>query len=73
VFEIGFSKDDLKRAVWTFIQGFGAVLILSAADLIQSGEDWTTTTFWLSLVVGAIAAGISAVKNLVLADSSALK
>lgn len=52
-------KDILIRAIKTFIQGFlGALVVtLQAADL-------TDETVIKSLLIGAIAGGISAVMNL---------
>jgi hypothetical protein len=49
-------KDILIRMIKTFIQGFLATLVVS----IQSGEPEITK----SIIIGAIAGGISAVMNL---------
>lgn len=51
-------KDILVRMIKTFIQGFFATLVVS----IQNGEVEVTK----SILVGAIAGGISAVMNLVI-------
>ena len=51
-------KDILVRMIKTFIQGFFATLVVS----IQNGEIEVTK----SILVGAIAGGISAVMNLII-------
>lgn len=51
-------KDIVVRCIKTFIQGFLATLVVS----IQSGEVEITK----SIVIGALAGGISAVMNLVI-------
>jgi hypothetical protein len=76
MFGISFTKDDLKRAVWTFLQAFVVVFAAGLSDLLDAfkadGLDAGTSAA-VALVVAAIAAGLSALKNLVLADTSALK
>lgn len=62
---LGFNRDDLSRVVWTFIQAGVAFAAVQAA----LGHDVTGK----AVVIGAVAAGISAVKNFVLADGSQLK
>lgn len=61
---LGFTRDDLAKVVWTFIQAAAAFYALQTA--LGKSTDKT-------LVIGAIAAGISAVKNFVLSDESKLK
>lgn len=76
MFNIGFTKDDLKRAAWTFVQAFLVVFFAGLNDLLDAfkagGLDATASAV-LALVVGALAAGVSALKNLFLADGSSLK
>lgn len=69
MFEFSFTSDDLKRVAWTFVQAALAVLLAGALNWVNSGEVFD----WKALVVGALAAGISAVKNFVLSNDSALK
>lgn len=65
--QIGFTVKDLIRAVWVFI--FGAVGFVMAVQLDIIGGD----PDWRAIGLGALAAGLSAVKNLVLADGTTLK
>lgn len=52
-------KDILIRAIKTFIQGF-----LGALAVTLPNTDFSDTTIMKSLLIGAVAAGISAVMNL---------
>lgn len=61
---IGFGKRDLVRAVWSFV--FAALAYVATVQP-------TTSDAWKPALAGAIAAGLSAVKNLVLADGSTVK
>ena len=74
MFGISFTKDDLKRVVWTFVQAFlGAVAVALAAQT-QLPNSWSgAKQVALAVAVAGVAAGVSAVKNLVLADGSTLK
>lgn len=76
MFGISFTKDDVKRAVWTAIQAFLAVFLLGLTDVFEAfkagGLDGAEAA-GLALVGAAVAAGFSALKNLVLADDSAIK
>jgi drug/metabolite transporter (DMT)-like permease len=73
VFNLGFTKDDLKRVAWTALQAFiGAVLVL-APGVFQAPNWETAKTLGVAALVAGVAAAFSAVKNLVLSDGSALK
>lgn len=52
-------KDIGIRAVKTFIQGF-----LGALAITLPNSDFSDTTILKSIIVGAVAAGISAVMNM---------
>lgn len=52
-------KDILIRAVKTFFQGF-----LGALAVTLPSTDFTDTTIMKSLLIGAVAGGISAVMNM---------
>ena len=65
---LGLSYTDWRRIFWTFIQAALGFALAAAAGWV-GGDAWT----WKTLLVGALAAGFSAVKNFVLADDSALK
>lgn len=54
-------KDILIRAFKTFIQGFLAVLVVELPNINLADEE-----FVKSLIIGAVAGGISAVMNLVI-------
>lgn len=54
-------KDILIRALKTFIQGFLGALVVSLPN-----ADLTNVTVLKSLIIGAVAAGISAVMNSVI-------
>lgn len=62
-------RDVAVRAVWTFIQSFLAVVLLTSdafIDLIFKG-DWTG--LWaliISTSIAGLAAGLSAIKSIVL-------
>jgi hypothetical protein len=76
MFGISFTLDDFKRVLWTAAQAFVAVLALGLTDVLNafkgSGLEGAKAV-GLALIGAAIAAAISAVKNLILADGSALK
>ena len=56
-------KDITIRALKTFIQGF-----LGALAITLPNSDFTSTEVIKSLLIGAIAGGISAVMNLVISS-----
>lgn len=66
--DVGLGYKDWARIAWTFVQGFLAYAVLATANYVP-GDFFD----WRAVVVGAVAAGFSAVKNLVLADTSPLK
>ncbi len=68
MFSVGFNASDLRRVLWTFLLAVGAYAIAQASGWVSGGK-----AEWPALVVGALAAGGSAVKNLVLSDGSSLK
>jgi hypothetical protein len=71
---LSFTKDDFKRVVWTFAQVVVATAVVGVAAQSQvprSVDDAKQVA--IGIVLAAVAAGISAVKNLLLADGSGLK
>lgn len=54
-------KDISMRAIKTFIQGF-----LGALAITLPNSDFTSTEVIKSLLIGAVAGGLSAVMNLVI-------
>jgi len=57
---MSFTVDDVKRVLWTFVQAAVAVAIASALDWINGNP-----VAWRTVVVAAVAAGLSAIKNAV--------
>lgn len=55
------TKDVIVRAIKTFIQGF-----LGALAVTLPSTDLTDTALIKSILIGALAGGISAVMNLIL-------
>lgn len=69
-------KDWVVRAIKTFVQAFLGVLIPEIVCWCNniSGIDWANWKVWLLPVVGAgVAAGISAVWNIVLEKNKQIK
>jgi hypothetical protein len=67
MFGLSFTTKDLVRAVWTFIFGALSYVLLVQGDIINGDVDLK------AIAVGALAAGFSALKNLVFADGSTIK
>jgi hypothetical protein len=70
---MGLNEVDIRRIAWTFVQGFLGALLVLAPGILQAPNMETAKSLGIAALVGAIAAGISAVKNLVLDDGSTLK
>ena len=70
---MGFTKDDVKRVLWTAIQAFiGAVLVL-APGILQAPNLQTAKTLGVAALVAGIAAALSALKNFFVPTGSAIK
>jgi hypothetical protein len=63
------TQDDVKRIIWTFVMAAGGVLIALAFEWFSNGGDLN----WKVWAVAAVAAGISAVKNLLTNPGDVLK
>lgn len=61
MFSISFTKRDIVRSLWAFL--FAALGYIA----IVQPKDWAS---WKVAAAGAVAAGLAAVKNLFLADST---
>ena len=70
---MSFTRDDLKRVGWTALQAFLATLLVLAPGILEAPNLGDAKSLAVAALVAAISAAISAVKNLVLADGSALK
>lgn len=65
MFEVNFTTKDAVRAAWAFV--FGALgYVLIAQPQLEAGA-------WRAIAIGAVAAGLSAAKNLLLADGTVAK
>jgi hypothetical protein len=74
MFKLSFTADDFKRVVHTFIQAALGVLIVGIAaqsQIPKTVDDAKQVAF--ALGVAAVAAGLSAIKNALLADGAAIK
>jgi hypothetical protein len=68
-----FTLDDVKRVAWTAIQAFLAAVLVLAPGILQAPNWEAAKTLAVAALVAGIAAAISALKNLLLADSSPIK
>ena len=62
-------KDIAKRAAWTFLQAFLAVILVSGESIIDLlfNADWTQLwTLVIATVLAGVAAGLSALKTLII-------
>lgn len=69
-------KELVIRAVWTFLQGFLAVFILSAEQMVDLifNADWSGLyVLMVATWVASIAAGLSALKTLIIQYIAKLK
>jgi len=70
---MGLNESDIKRVIWTAAQAFiGAVLVL-APGILQAPNLETAKALGIAALVAGVAAALSALKNLLLNDGSALK
>lgn len=63
-FELGLNWNDIKRVLWTFVMGLIPVAVAIATGALEGNDAW-----WVPLAMAAL----SAIKNGVLSDESALK
>lgn len=68
MFDLGLGYKDWARIAWTFVQGALGYALLVATNVLN-GEAFSGK----AVLVGLAAAGVSAVKNLLLADDSRIK
>lgn len=62
-------KDLMSRASWTFLQGFGAVVILALEPIVELAftANWAGLyALSIATVVGAVGAGLSALKTFII-------
>jgi hypothetical protein len=70
---MGLNEVDIRRILWTFAQAFLAVFLVAATGALASPNLGEAKAALLAGAVAGLAAGLSALKNLVLPDSSTLK
>lgn len=68
MFDLGFTAADVRRIVWSFIEG-----VLGYATMVGAGWVKGGAVDWKALAAGAVVAGYAAVKNGLLAEDSPLK
>lgn len=69
-------QDIATRALWTFLQAFLATFIIAGESIIDLlfHADWSgLTTLLLALALSGIAAGLSAIKTILVELVSRLK
>ena len=69
-------KDVLTRAMWTFVQAVLAVVLIVADQLIElafAGDWHALYTLAVASGIGAVAAGLSAIKTVILGVISEIK
>lgn len=66
--DFGLGYKDFARIAWTFVQGVLGYAAAAAAGFVP-GDAFSVKAF----IVGALAAGFSALKNFALSDSSPIK
>jgi hypothetical protein len=65
---LSLTASDLRRVGWTFVMTAGAYAVAAWTNLVP-GQPFE----WKTVAVGAIAAGLSALKNAPLPEGSNLK
>ena len=65
-----FTKDDLKRVLWTAVQAGLATFVALAGGWFAAPNLANAKAIGIAVIVAAFAAGLSALKNLVLADGT---
>jgi hypothetical protein len=70
MFELGFGVDDVKRAVWTAVQAFLAAFIVLAPGIWTAPNLEGAKAAGLAALTAGIAAGLSALKNYILAPAA---
>ena len=68
-----FTRDDIKRVLWTGIMAFVSAVLVLAPGIFQAPNWETAKTLAVAALVAGIAAALSAIKNAVLADGSTFK
>jgi len=70
---VGINESDIRRVLWTAGQAFLAAVLVLAPGVLAAPNFEAAKTLAVAALVAGVAAAISALKNLLLADGSALK
>ena len=70
---MGLNEGDIRRVVWTFVQAFLAVFLVGATGALNAPNWSEGKAALIAAAIGGIAAGLSALKNLLTPDGSTLK
>jgi hypothetical protein len=70
---MGLNEVDIRRILWTAAQAFLAVFLVAATGALSAPNLGEAKAALLAGAVAGLAAALSALKNLVLPDSSTLK
>lgn len=67
--DLGMAYKDWTRVVWTFVEAAGAVALTAAFGWATGGDAFEPKTW----IIAGVAAGLAAVKNFFLSDTSTIK
>jgi hypothetical protein len=70
---MGLNENDIKRVLWTGAQAFVAAVAVLAPGVFAAPNFSTAKALAVGAILAGAAAALSAVKNLLLSDSSSLK
>lgn len=70
---MNFTTDDIKRVVWTFLMAGGAAFLLLAPGILGAPNLQEAKAAGIAALIACLAAGFSAVKNLLLNPGDTLK
>ena len=70
---MGLNESDIKRVLWTMVQAFLGTLLVLAPGILQAPNLEAAKSLAVAALVAGVAAVLSALKNLLLDDSSTLK
>lgn len=66
-------SDTVKRVLWTAIQAFLAAFLVLAPGIAVAPNLQEAKALGIAAIVAGVAAAVSAVKNLVFGESSAVR
>jgi hypothetical protein len=66
-------KDTIKRVAWTFVQAFVGAFLILAPGFFKAPNLGEARALIVAALVASLAAGVSAVKNLLAKPESAVR